>query len=415
MLKRVETERKNFYDYKNFISPADLRRIKEFAGKLKAKKIVHINSASRGGGVAEILQGLIPLQSSLGIKAEWHFIQGSRKFFSITRKIHDSLQGMKVELSSEEKDFYLEVNKKIASDLKKLKPDLIVVHDPQPLAAASFCADIPAVLRMHIDMASPEPKTAKFLRQYMNNYRAVIFSRREYIPADFPKEKSFVVYPAIDPLSVKNRPLTDSRVKAILEELEINPFKPLIVQVSRFDYWKDPEGVIQAYYLAKNKIPDLQLVLIGSLEVQDDPAAPGIFKRVKKYAKGDPDLYVFNGTESMSFSSEFLINALQRAANPVLQKSIKEGFGLTVTEAMWKGRVVIGGNVGGIKLQIKNGVNGFLVNSPKQAAEKIVQIIKNPKLALMMGRRAKKSVEKKFLLPRLLKDHLRVYNNVLGS
>ena len=413
MLVKRKIIKRNINGHKKFVSAEEIEKIKKLAKPLKDKKIIHINATPEGGGVAEILESQPPLERSLGIDSSWYFIKEDGKFFSATKKIHNALQGLKIFLTEEEKECYLNVNKKIAKQLNRLKPDLVIIHDPQPLAISAFYDGAPMILRIHLDLSAPNQQILDFLNPYIKFYQKVIFSLPEYIIKNFDKSKVVISYPAIDPLTKKNKIIDPKKLKNILQSLNINPSKPIIAQISRFGLWKNPIGVAKAFYIAKKEISDLQLVLLGVMEAQDDPSAPKIYKKVKKYAKGDTDIILISDLKKIKFKNEVLVNALQNCANPILQLSIREGFGLTVTEGMWHSKVVIGGNAGGIKFQIKNEKNGFLADSPDEAAKRIVEILKNPKLAKKIGENAHLSVKKNFLITKLIKDHLKIYNQVL--
>lgn len=410
MLPQVPLAKKKIEDYQRIIDGSLHQEIIELAKQLKGLRITHINATSLGGGVAEILKVLVPLTRNVGVKARWRALPPGEKFFKITKKIHNSLQGEEIILTDEEKKFYLSENKKIAHLMKDIKADIWVIHDPQPLPVISYDSKLhPSILRLHIDFSNPQKDTWDFLLPHIEKYDKVVFSIEDFVHGDIPKEKIAIFPPAIDPLSPKNIPLSLGSARSIIQNFEINIDKPLIVQVSRFDIWKDPLGVIQAYYLAKKEIPDLQLALVGLILAQDDPEAMEIFEKVKKHAKGDPDIFLFSDIKKLNIENDVLVNAFQVASDVILQKSIKEGFGLTVAEAMWKEKPVVGGNAGGIKLQIENAKNGFLVNSPGEAAERIIQLIKNPDLAKKIGGQARETVRKNFLIPRLLRDYLRLF------
>lgn len=416
MLPQVPLQKKKIKDYQELISDNLYQEIITLAKKLKNLRVVHINATSLGGGVAEILRTLVPLMLEAGLKAKWYTLPPDERFFRITKKIHNLLQGKQDVLAGDEKRIYLDTNKEIAESIKNIKADIWVIHDPQPLPLISYLPDsISSILRLHIDLSNPQKETWDFLLPYIKKYNRVIFSVEDFANKSISKNKIEIFTPAIDPLTDKNKPLNPEYAKGIIQNFEINTDKPLIAQISRFDIWKDPLGVIGAYYLAKKEIPDLQLALVGIFQAQDDPEAIEVFERVKKHAKGDPDIFLFSNLEKPNIENDILVNTIQVASDVILQKSIKEGFGLTVTEAMWKEKPVIGGNVGGIKLQIKNNENGFLVNSPKEAAKRIVQLIKNPELAKKFGKKAQKTVKEKFLIPRLLRDYLRLFADLLGD
>jgi len=413
-IKKNRTTNKHISDYKKFLTKKEYKKIKALAKPLKKLKIVHVNSTPHGGGVAEILKSLVPMEQSLGINSSWYCIQGDPEFFFITKKFHNGLQGHDTFLSDEQKKHYLDYNEKFAEDLKKLKPDLLMIHDPQPLAVSEFDHTTSKILRIHVDMSSPDKKIFNFLFPYIKNYKSVVLSLPEYVSAKLKNinSKLYISPPAIDPLTEKNEIIHCSQYKNCLEKVGINPKHPLIAQVSRFDIWKNPLGVIEAFYLAKKKIPNLQLILAGIIEAKDDPGAYDVLKEVKEYAKEDKNIWVFhslNQLKKLRIHHTNFIKMIQNCANPILQLSTREGFGLTVTEAMWRNKVVIGGNAGGIKFQIKNKKNGFLSDTVEDAAKKIIWTIKNPKPSKKMGQNANKKVKENFLITRLLADQLKIY------
>lgn len=414
MLQYRDIGKKSFSDYKPFLPKKRYDDILKTAKVLKGKRIIHVNTTLEGGGVAELLKSLIPLENDVGLKSEWHVIQAPSEFFIVTKKIHNALQSANIVLTENEKKLYLDINKKIARDLWALgKADVYVMHDPQPAAViADFHAGA-MISRMHIDLSNPNEDVLSFFRPYFRQYDYLVFSMKEFVIPGIQTKKSFIL-PAIDPFIPKNITLPEGICHKVLQDFDINPDKPLISQISRFDPWKDPLGVIQAYYYAKNDIPGLQLALVGIIEAQDDPEAIEIFEHVKKHAIGDPDIFLFSDPKALgSVSNEMLVNAVQTASDVVVQKSLKEGFGLTVTEAMWKGKAVVAGNVGGIRKQIRDGKDGFLVGTPQEAAKRIVQILKDEKLKKRLGKSAKARVRDNFLMSRHLFDHLKLYQKVL--
>lgn len=417
MLKLRPVESKNFEDYRQFLDKDEYEKIKLLAKKLKGKKIVHINATPTGGGVVTILRGIIPLEQSLSVDSSWYTIDGAEEdFFVITKKIHNSLQSGGEILNEDERNRYLKTNQSLAKAMEKIPADLYFIHDPQPLTALHFSnkKNAQKVLRLHIDLSEPTQDTLSFLEPYIEEYGKVIFSLEDFVPQNFPKSKLLIIPPAIDPFDVINMPLSEEESRAIVSGFGIHCEKPLISQNSRFDPWKDPVGVIHAYYKAKNEIHDLQLVLANISEAADDPEAKSVFLEVKRHAKGDPDIFLFSEPEQVGYiSSGLLTNAIQAQSDISLTKSIKEGFGLTVSEAMWKGRPVIGGNVGGIKKQIIDGESGFLVNSPDEAANRIVELMKDEKLRKRIGKAAHERVKKHFLITRHLRDHLEIYSEQL--
>ncbi len=415
MLPKVKTPTRRIEKYKGIIPSHLFKEIKKIAKDLKGLKVVHVNAAPRGGGVAEIIQSLVPLMKGVGLKAAWHNNPPGEKFFTLTKQIHNAFQGKEFELPFSARKLYIRHMEKTARLMQDMKPDLWVVHDPQPVGIAAFLPNFhPSVWRVHVDSSHPNREAWEFIHPFMLMYDKIVFTSKEFIGPSLPKRKVAVFSPAIDPLTSKNKPLSLNVAKNIVETLGVDPDKPLVIQVGRFDPWKDPLGAVEAYQIAKKKIPDLQLAFLGLFLARDDPEGAKIFKKVQRKVKHDPDIFLFSDPGQLgSLKVDLFVNAFQVVTSVVLHKSVREGFGLGVTEAMWKEKAVIGGKVGGIKLQIKDGKNGFLVSSPKEAAKRIVQLIKNPKLAEELGKEAKETVREKFLTPRLLRDHLKLYQKLL--
>jgi len=418
-LQPVEITSPPFDAYKQFIPEEQYEGCKKVSKKFKGLRVAHINATAQGGGVAEILQSLVGLMNGVGLYADWYIMPQPENpiFFEITKSFHNALQGKKGRfLTENNRKIYIDHNIATAKLMDEVKPDIWIVHDPQPLASINYLKDKKSrkIVRIHIDTSHPNKEAWDFIGPILKKYDRAIFTMPEFVSPDIPKEKVKIFYPAIDPLAEKNRKLSIQAAELILERMGINITKPLMVQVARFDPWKDPLGVIDAYYKAKNDIPDLQLAFLGLMIATDDPEAIRIFEKVKRYAKGDPDIFLFaDVSEIKSLSVSTFVNAFQTAADVVLQKSIREGFGLVVTEAMWKGKPVIGGNVGGIKHQIVDGKSGFLVNSSDEAAERIVYLFNNPKLGNKMGIAARKRVRENFLMPRLLLDYLKLFEELI--
>jgi trehalose synthase len=386
-------------DYKAFVGVEIIERIKAKAKPLQDLHIVNVNSTYYGGGVSQLLSSETLLMNSLGIRTGWRAIQGSPDFFSVTKKIHNALQGSKINLSNRKMQLYEDVIYE-NSVRNHLDHDVVIVHDPQPLPMINhYRKDCPWIWRCHIDLSSPDQELWNYLVQFIEKYDAVILSSKDY-KQDLKTSQLFFM-PAIDPFTITNRELSEHEIDERLKHYHIPTDLPLVVQISRFDRWKDPEGVIHAFKLARKEI-DCTLVLLGNVAT-DDPEGEEVYKSLLDYREERIII--------LTVQDGALVNALQRRASVVLQKSIREGFGLTVAEAMWKETPVIGGNVGGIRYQIEDGVSGFLVSSPEDAAQRIVQLIEDRELRGEMGRQAKESVRQRFLLTRYLEQYL----DLLGS
>jgi len=415
MLPLVKTNHQKLEDYKELISEELFEEIESLAKPLKNLKIIMVNSAPRGGGVAEVLKSLIPIMKGVGIQAEWHTIPPREDFFKITKEIHNALQGKEYILPFWHRVRYLQHIERSAFLMRDMKADIWVIHDPQPAGVILYLPHFhPSICRLHIDLTSPNPEAWNFFAGFLQMYDRIILSSKNFVKKEI-KEKAVIFPPAIDPLMPKNQSLDLTVAREILENYGLDPSQPLISQVSRFDSWKGLPEVIDAFWLAKRKIPNLQLALVGFFLARDDPEAMKVYKLIRKKSEKDSDIFLFSDPDTLgSLKVDDFVNAIQVASEVVLQNSIREGFGLSLTEAMWKGKVVIGGKAGGIKLQIQNGKNGFLVQSPKEAAKRIIQLIKSPQLAEKLGEAARKTVREKFLMPRLLKDYLKLFKEVLS-
>src|SRR6266540_2442320 len=387
-------------DYEQFIGSESVERIREKARRLEGLRVANFNSTYYGGGVAEMISSLTLLMKSLGLRTEWRVIQCTADFFSITKKMHNALQGGEIDLSKIKKEIFEQVIYE-NSVRNFLDHDFIIVHDPQPLPLIDhYEKKCPWIWRCHLDLSRPDAETWRYLRRWIDNYDAVILSCKEFAQEMKPPQRVFM--PAIDPFTIKNRPLSVKEIDERLAHYEIPTDLPLVVQVSRFDPWKDPKGVVEAFKLARKQI-DARLVLLGNFAT-DDPEGEEIFQSLCA-CRDDRILILTSGDDTA------LVNALQTRAAVVVQKSLREGFGLTVAEAMWKGTPVIGGNVGGIRYQIEDGVNGFLVSSVEETAARIVQLLKDEKLRRQMGNRARETVRERFLLTRLLEQYLDLFGS----
>jgi trehalose synthase len=386
-------------DYEQFIGSETVERIREKAAKLKGLRVANFNSTYYGGGVAETISSLTLLMNSLGLRTEWRVIQGTADFFSITKKMHNALQGGGIDLSTIKKEIFEQVI--YENSLRNfLEHDFVIVHDPQPLQLIEhYDKKCPWLWRCHLDLSRPNAETWKYMRRWIDNYDVAILSCKEFAQEMKPQHR--VIMPAIDPFTIKNRQLSDKEIDERLAHYKIPTDLPLVAQISRFDPWKDPRGVVEAFKLARKQI-DARLVLLGNFAT-DDPEGEEIFNSL--CACRDEKILILTSGDDTA-----LVNALQTRATVVLQKSLREGFGLTVAEAMWKGTPVIGGNVGGILYQIEDGVSGFLVSSFEDAAERIVDLIKDKKLRDEMGRNARETVRERFLLTRYLEQYLDLFS-----
>jgi trehalose synthase len=386
--------------YSGIAPKGDLLLLGRLSERLQKKSFLHINSTRAGGGVAEILQRMIPILEELGISARWEVIAGDDKFFDITKRIHNALQGNPQEITEEMWEYHCEVNRRNAEKLD-LDADAVLIHDPQPVPLIEFKNVGKWIWRCHIDVSGPVRDVCEHIEKYSRKYDASVFSVAKFARAMDIDE--FIIPPSIDPLSDKNRDLNEEEIRDVMEKFQIPADRPMVLQVSRFDRFKDPLGVIEAYRMVK-KYNDCILVLAGS-PATDDPEGEAVLQEVRSYASDDPDIYIL----LLPAFSDKEINGLQRAATVILQKSVKEGFGLTVSEAMWKGKPVIGGAVGGIPLQIVHGITGFLVHSVEGAAFRIRQFLNNPDMAVRMGEKAKEYVRKNFLITRQTRDYLSIW------
>lgn len=406
MKKISRTGTKKFKDYEIFLTVDEKKEIGKLCGALKGKKIGMYSATAFGGGVAEILQSMIPLMRDLGIDVEWEVLEANNSFFNITKKMHNGLQGQEGYLTEEEKELYLRANEENAKSTNVDLYDIVVIHDPQPIPMIEYSKGKKCkwIWRCHIDTSNANPAYWDFIFSFMKEYDATIFTMKDFIKETYGLNKVVLIPPSIDPLSEKNRKLSESEVNEVLQYYDVDMSKPMLVQVSRFDPWKDPIGVVDVYRKLKRDF-NIQLAMIGSM-ASDDPEGWLFYDRLLRHVGEDFDVKVltnFNGVGA------YEVNAFQRGAFIVLQKSIKEGFGLTVTEGLWKERPVIGGNVGGITLQIEDGVNGYLVNNNDEAYERIKHLLLHPEEASKLGKNGKEYVRKRFLITRHIMDYLRLF------
>jgi trehalose synthase len=408
MLQPVSVAHKHLSDYASIVGRELVNEIRERAQQLAGKRILHVSATAFGGGVSEILYTIVPLMRDVGLDCEWHVIYGREEFFNATKVMHNALQGNPQDLTEEEWEIwqrYNEINaQQLAGDW-----DVCIIHDPQPAAIASLVGERAShwIWRCHIDLSTPNPLTLSRLLPYLDPYEAAVFHIPAYVPAGIDG-RAHCVPPAIDPLAPKNMAFSTDDAVYICEQFGIDVERPLLCQVSRFDPWKDPLGVIDAYRIVKEQMPDVQLALVGSMAT-DDPEGWDFFNATVAHADGDPDIHILN---NLNHVGAIEVNAFQSHCDVAIQKSTREGFGLTVTEAIWKARPFIGGDVGGIPLQISDGETGFLVSTVEQCAERALEILGDPGLGRQLGRAGKESARRRFLSPRLLSDWLELFGKL---
>jgi trehalose synthase len=408
VLQEVGLSERSLADYTHICGRELIEEIRELAEPLKGKRVLNVSATAFGGGVSEILYALLPLMRDLELDVHWQVILGREEFFNVTKLIHNSLQGDPQSLTDEQREIYDRYNLLNAMGLEG-GWDIAVIHDPQPALIHHHAPDRARhwVWRCHIDLSDPNPETIDPLLPFLQAYDASIWHLDDYVPDGF-NGNTWLVPPAIDPLSPKNMALSPEDAAFVCEQFGIDTDRPLICQVSRFDPWKDQIGVIDAYRLLHEEIPEVQLALVGSMAT-DDPEGWEYFHETYRYADGDPDIKILNNLNNVGAIE---VNAFQSQADVVMQKSLREGFGLTVTEALWKARPTIGGDVGGIPLQITDGESGFLVSSPEEAAKRCIEILADPELGKRLGRAGKEHARAEFLMPRLLRDYLKLFNQL---
>jgi trehalose synthase len=411
VLQAVNVGHKALADYATIATRGLMDEIKRLADPLAGKRVAHVSATAFGGGVAEINYTLVPLMQSAGLEADWLIIRGADEFFNVTKTIHNALQGNPMGLDEEQQAIYRRYNEMNAKEFVD-DYDFVIVHDAQPAGMIEHFPSSRAkwVWRCHIDLSTPNRQVLDFLLPWIQRYHASIFHRKEYVPADADLRSAYIWPPAIDPLAPKNMALSPEDAAYIVDQFGIDVSRPLLTQVSRFDPWKDPLGVIDAYRLVKEEHPDVQLALVGSM-AHDDPEGWEFYNQTVAYAGGDPDIYILSNLNNVG-SVE--VNAFQVHSAAVIQKSIREGFGLTVSEALWKARPTVGGKVGGIVDQIVHGETGWLVSSSSECAEACMVALGNPELARRMALAGKEHVRRHFLTPRLLRDWLALFNRMLG-
>jgi trehalose synthase len=402
MLQEVSLGHKSLADYTHIAGKETIERIRELAEPMKGHRVLHVSATAFGGGVSEILYTIVPLMRDIGLDAHWHVIFGKEEFFNATKLLHNSLQGAEETLSEEQWEIFDEINAINAEGLQG-EWDTVIVHDPQPIGLRRGASEKGRnwIWRCHIDLSEPNPAPIARLLPMIEEYDASVWHMPAYVPEDVAaKDGVRIIPPAIDPLSPKNMAFSPDDAAFVARQFGIDVDRPLLTQVSRFDPWKDPMGVIDAYRIVHEQVPEVQLALVGSMAT-DDPEGWEFFQHTFEYAEGDEDIKILNNLNNVGAIE---VNAFQSQSDVCMQKSIREGFGLTVTEALWKGRPTIGGNVGGIPLQITDGESGFLVDSAEQCAQRCLEILADPELGKRLGRAGKEHARREFLSPRLLRD-----------
>jgi trehalose synthase len=412
MLQLVNVGTKSLLDYGTIASRGLMEEIRRLAGQIEGKRVLHLSATAFGGGVAEINYALVPLMRDAGLDVEWRIIRGAEDFFAATKTIHNALQGSPQGLTPEQEEAYRRYNELNAHELED-DYDFVIIHDPQPAFVIEHFPPSQArwIWRCHIDLSAPNESVLAFLVPALSRYDAAIFHMKEYVPSSPRLPPSYIWPPAIDPLTPKNMALSPEDAAYIVDQFGIDVERPLLTQVSRFDPWKDPLGVIDAYRDVKRRYPEVQLALVGSM-AHDDPEGWDYYNQTVAYAHGDPDIYILSNLNNIGGVE---VNAFQVHSTAVVQKSIREGFGLTITEALWKTRPTVAGRVGGIVRQIQDGETGWLVDSSHECAEACVEILRDPAEARLRSLKGKEYVRRHFLMPRLVRDWFVLFNRMLGN
>jgi trehalose synthase len=408
--RRVRLKRKALEDYRALVGDEIVAEVRELGRALEGLRVLELSATATGGGVAELLSSLVPLERDLGIAAEWRVIAGDRRFFEVTKKIHNGLQGMAIDLSDAQRSEYLRHNEANARVLEG-PWDVVVVHDPQPAAIRTFAPEIGDswIWRCHIDSSAPHVPVWEFLRPYIERHDRAIFTLASFVPPDLALPTSLIL-PAIDPITSKNQELPAYLARRTVAALGVDVSRPLLLQVSRFDPWKDPLGVVEVWRRVRETFPALQLALVGSMAT-DDPEGWRIYEQIERETADEPDCLLF--TDQMGVASHE-VNAFQRVADVAIQKSTREGFGLVVAETLWKGTAMVAGRAGGIPVQLEDGVGGYLAGAAEEFVARTTELLENPDRARELGAAGSTRVRERFLLPRLLRDHLSVLRQVAG-
>jgi trehalose synthase len=414
VLPTVPIAERRVDDYAEPAGADTVEALRTAARPLAGARLLHVNSTAFGGGVAELLHTQLGLLTDLGLDVTWAVIEGSQDFYDMTKGVHNALQGAEVELTPAMRETYLD-RVRANAEMLTAEFDFVMIHDPQPAALLAFAEELGHrkgkwIWRCHLDLSAPYRPAWEFFEPLVDMYDAIVFTAETYAQPGVTHPLPAFIAPTIDPLSPKNRPLAASVVNAIVGGLGVDVDRPLITQVSRFDPWKDPLGVIDAFRMARREVDGLQLALVGSLAA-DDPEGLRYLELAAEHRQHDPDIHLLTNLDGVG---DYEVNAIQRASAVVVQKSLREGFGLVVSEAMWKERPVVGGNVVGIRMQVEDGVHGFIVDSPSSCAQRIVELLGDRRMAAKMGREGHRRVLEQFSTPRELMDQLQLLRSLAG-
>ena len=415
MLTQVAPSPKSFEEYRPLVGDEAVDEIYRLVEPFRGARMLHINATASGGGVAEILTSVVPLMNDLGVQTEWRIMEGAAEFYQVSKAIHNSLQGMEVSWTPEMWETWQRYNYRTA-ELMEGDYDFVVVHDPQPAGMLHYLKEAGSVpngarwiWRCHIDSTNAQQEAWSFLVPYLDDYGTAIFTLKEFVKRDLTGPRIRVIPPAIDPLSEKNVTISRDTVRQVLTRFNVDPDRPMMLQASRMDAWKDPLGVLESYLQIKPTLPSLQLVFLVAI-ADDDPEAWTYIDQTAAAAGNDPDVHILPNILNGIGDAE--VNAFQSGAQVVVQKSLREGFGLSVSEALWKGRPVIGGRAGGIPLQVIHGKTGYLVNSPEECARWALHLLQDPDKADRLGLQGREHVRKSFIVTRYLRDYLKIYRSL---
>ena len=413
MLQLVDIAIASVDDYRSIVGNDVIDRLHALANDLRGVRILHVNATAYGGGVSELLRSSVSIQRGLGLDVEWRVISGSQSFFEVTKSIHNALQGGEYNFSSEARETYLLQNSYNAQQLEG-DYDFVVVHDPQPAALLHFHGhdNHKWIWRCHIDTSTPNEDVLQSLLPFIDEYDALVFTLGQFVPETLQDRNVHLIPPGIDPLSPKNFEIPDDQCRRILAWVGVHPDEPIMTQVSRFDPWKDPLGVVRVYRQVRESVPNLQLALLGSLAL-DDPQAWDLLREVQKETSSDPQILVATNLTGIGNTE---VNVFQRTSDVVLQKSIREGFGLIVSETLWKGTPMVAGNTGGIPMQMPDGVGGYLVDplDEREMANKALSLLRDQNQARILGSRGKEHIREHFLITRMIEQELTLFKSLVG-